>query len=967
MNETDRPAHLPAPVKTTATNVLAFQKGFAAVIPGILRELWARWTKHVPDAKAIYIGFLFLPDDFQSHVVAEGGKCPPVSERDFIPLFRPVLDLWRPDAWGVDHPSLILMRYDGEKLDVDMVWNPWNVGIDVDYVETKFHMWSEALVTGKGEIAMRKLMFSTLEVRRASGDAVCKGLSLDSLSGLSFDWSHRFKVALGHALPAVPVLSAATVKRFEADFLAVLPGIVRDIWAIWSECVPEATQFYLYAGLFPFGKLVCITTAGRGGSLTPAAEQEEAHVLYPLVQLSVGVRGVDFPGRIVIRCIRGGRVDIDMSWDLTRTPTTQEETFDEHLDLEKALRAGSQNAAKRLLHSKPGAPEMRGDVIVTNAEVDGLTVDSFEWSESFRKTLGVWVPPQPDQVKVKAFEAEFAKLIPDIVRKIWKGWTFYVPDATAINILLAIIPHFAVPVGVSPSNGDRSAPPDAAQAAFGQLVAPLYRLGVPGVRGLDFPAFVIVRYVPDTVDIDMRWDLAGTAHDMAGFWNKMLDFNDAYRNGSEDAAKLLLHSTPDRPSNHGDGMVRGVPLAELTAESFRWSESFQKSLYVWKSPVPTAAKVTAFNASLVGILPGLVRGIWASWAFYFWQSAPEATSIIIYLTLLLDKVVLAAVMPSGKDRRSVPPPKGQDYTSHTAELAKLAVGARGADFPAIILIKYDKDKDRVEVEIDWDPTGQGVDVALAEAKIAEWQKKSRKKSDTAAMRAVHLRRGKATDEAEMTLAGALDKITTQSFRWSVAFTQAVTPIKVPGPTVPTVQAFEDHLVASLPHILRWVWDKWTADVPTATSIHIYAPLLGPMTIAVVEPGDGGGAPPLPKMMWLADLQRWLARITYHGVRGTHYPTRLLLRYTPDKVDIDMTWDVVDRTVEKSNVAQVYEKIEEWREALRDKSDDEARWIWHSTPARRANCGDSSVVGADVGELSLGSFTWSEEFRKRLGL
>ncbi|WOO85379.1 uncharacterized protein LOC62_07G008878 [Vanrija pseudolonga] len=965
MSDSDGPSPLSPRVRTTSTNVLAFQRAFAAVLPGIVRELWARWTKHVPDTDAIYIAFLFLPDDFQSDVVGEGGKASdlPHSERDFIPLFKPVFDLWKEDAWGVDHPTLILMRYNGETLDVDMTWSPWDVGQNLAEIEAKFELWSVSLARRMGEIAMRKFMFFTPEVRATSGDAACKGKSLHSLSELSFAWSDRFKVALGLASPAIPVLSAATVKSFEADFLAILPDLVHEIWAKWSVSVPEATEFYLYAAFFPFAKLLSTVIAGKGGRLPPSADQSFAYEFHPLRKLSVGVRGVDFPGRIVMRSIRGEKVDIDMTWDLKRTPADREvDVQTEILGWSLALHERGWYAANKLLHSKLGAETMRGDVLLI-AEVEGLTVDSFQWTEGFRKTLGVWLAPQPDRAKVKAFEAEFAKLIPGIVRRIWSNWVSHVPDATAINILLAIFPLNGVPVAVSPSNGDQDAPPLEATVVSNQdLVTPLYRLGAGGVRGLDFPAFVIMRYMSDLVDIDMRWDLAGTATDMGGFMNTMQSVRDAYRDDGEDAAKLVLHSTPDNRSNHGDGMVRGVALDALTAESFRWSESFQKSLYVWKAPVPTAAQVVAFQASFVGILPSLVRGIWDSWV----QHVPEATGMNVYLALLLDKVALVGVMP--RDGERSPPPDAEDYTSHTAALANLAVGVRGADFPAVILIKYHKDTDRVELEIHWDPTGQGVDIPLAEARMAEWQEELRNKSEAAARRAVRLRRGKPRErvDEEVTLDGRLDKLTAQSFRWSETFASPVAQTRDKEPSVPTVQAFEDKLADALPGILRWAWDKWTADVPNATAINMYADLMGPLVIVGIAPGDRGPAPPLPKQMWIADLQRWLARLFYDGERGVDYPARVILRYcSSDKVDIDMTWENAPPVY--TGLGGTYNKLAEWREALVDNSDDEARWVWHSTPGRRPNRGDASVVGVDVGDLSLGSVQWSEEFRERLGL
>ncbi|WOO85380.1 uncharacterized protein LOC62_07G008879 [Vanrija pseudolonga] len=722
-----------------------------------------------------------------------------------------------------------------------------------------------------------------------------------------------------------PKPTKRSVEAFQTAFAAALPGMLKAMWARWTAYVPDEKAIYINITMLP--EVFMASVVSPGGGKLPEAEQNHLDIFKPLDTLSQsGTCGHNWPARVLMRYDADGKVDVDVTWDRRHVGRDLQECQARFTVWKHAVVLKTEKEWRRLMFFLPEHRSYAGDAYIVDADLQALGNDAFTWSEHFKVVLGV-CEPEPAVLtddKAKWFEDELCEVLPDLVHEIFASWSEYVPDATAINMYITLYERNQLRVTVVPGN--------ASAQDYSFSIQPLAKLAA-GVRGVHFPARIVLKYdkPADTVDLDLTWRPEDTGcATRAEVSAKMEAWFDAV---------WAAHSRPGNPARNGDVTLRRK-IAELSPYWFEWSEEFRRRLGIWDAPEPTLANVKAFEAELVKMLPPLVRGVWQSWK----QHVPDATAISIYLALLPHNLVPFVVAPADGGRR-VPPAKAQEYTAHTRELAKLADNVRGYHFPALILLKYSPD--RVDIGITWDGEGQGVDFAEVVLKMQEWFKASLE-SEAKARSLVHSRRGVASGHGD-------------SFQRSAEFKERLAPKPWPNgpwqPSVSTAKAFEAALAAAVPDVVRKIWRAWVADVPATSAVNIFCGFFEGYMQPEVAPGQGGEVPTGEAMKLVRSEIQALSRLSPPSTkRGIDFAARVYIRYRPDVVDIDITWNEDG----SDGWGLDPRRQAEWRAAVIKDGEDAAMHVIRKE-------GDAAVVGAPLDALSAESFKWTDDFKEKLGL
>lgn len=649
------------------------------------------------------------------------------------------------------------MRYTADgKVDVDVTWARGDVGRDMQECDARFAVWERAVVL-KTEREWRRLMFFLPHFRTYRGDAHIVDADLQTLGKDSFTWLEHFEVLLGLREPEPVVLTEELAKWFEEELWVVLPDLLHEVFASWSNYVPDATAINMYITLYERNNLQLSVVPGNGGrQRPPASAQNYSFSIQPLAKLAAGVRGVHFPVRIVLKYDKpADTVTLDMTWDPEDTgcATRAEVSAKMETWFDAAWDEGD-DAARWAANSPPGKPARMGDATL-HGKLTEMNEWWFRWSEAFERRLGIWEAPDPTLRNVKAFEGELVRILPPLVRGVWQSWKQHVPDATAISMYIALMSGKLLPFIVAPADGGRRAPPPEAQdyTAHTRELAKL----ADSVRGYQFPAVILLKYTPDRVDIEITWSAEGQGSDLAEVVLKMQEWFKASLK-SEAKARSLVHSRRGVASERADVVV-SASLDSLTAKSFQRSPEFKKRLAPpWpRGPwQPTVTTAKAFEVALIEALPAVVRSIWQAWV-----AAVPSTTVVNIFVGFFEGFVWPAMAPG--QGGELPTGEAREFIrDEIQELRRLSPPSkqRVIDFPARLYIRYRPDV--IDIDITWvenESNGSGVDVQ----RIAQWPAAVIKDGEEAAMHIIENLR-------DVSVVGApLGALSVEAFEWTDDF------------------------------------------------------------------------------------------------------------------------------------------------------------------------------------------------------
>ncbi|WOO85378.1 uncharacterized protein LOC62_07G008877 [Vanrija pseudolonga] len=387
----------------------------------------------------------------------------------------------------------------------------------------------------------------------------------------------------GPPAPAPPAPQASSVKTtpakveaFQAKFAELLPRTVREVWQLWTEHVPETTSLSIYLAIIPADLILAYVVNGEpGGPQPPEDPTRFTNTFMPIAMLGgPRTRGEDYPARILVRYTGGAphdKVDVDMTWDpLPYVGASVEDGLKDLFAWHPAATSLGYDGARDTVNRKGGvvAPS---DAVLRGVAVDDVTPKSFTWSADFKRRLGADLT-MPTAAKARDFDAALARAVPSVVRGLWRLWESSIPGANEINVFAALFSSGMLMSNVAAGKGGDE-PDMMAQMGLIQEInglTPLTERGA-GQRGVDFPALLLIRYKPNSVDIDVVWDPAITG-DYGGATRKMHDWRASMAEQGHEAAKRAVIP------NGADETAVGVPVSQLSARSFQWSENFKARL-----------------------------------------------------------------------------------------------------------------------------------------------------------------------------------------------------------------------------------------------------------------------------------------------------------------------------------------------------------------------------------------------------
>ncbi|KAL1410684.1 hypothetical protein Q8F55_004703 [Vanrija albida] len=639
--------------------------------------------------------------------------------------------------------------------------------------------------------------------------------------------------------PNDEIRRAAAVVMFESAFLRLLPGVVRSTWASYSALMPNATEVWIYAAIArQDGQGMAIRMlAAPGCGNHPASNPDPIDYCDPLVGLMQGIRGVENPSRVIIRYMPrhadGERVQVDMTWLPKLAGDTAEDVLDKVKPWVTAIKHADEDKAMYSVHSTSTSRSRTGDIHIAG---DPATLSTS--SSQHSPWLQAWIRGTEGQLKgdraaakiemttmpggkatirnpdervldaaavgngagavtfeggivtlhnvdeatrrasrVLAFEQAFGRTLPGLVRSIWGQFRSLVPDVMAIWIHAVAVDVDGIRKFVflvRTAHGGST--PDNSGAIFDTYCDPLFDL-LRGVRGVDHPSRVVIKYSPrgpdgERVDVVMTWmpEVAGDSLQYAAYnafgWQGLID-----RVG-ELEAMAFIHSTPTARETLGDIWMSGDPATYAVSSKFSpamqsWTLGTEASI-AWPAGPPATTERARFviiiERLFLATLPAVLYAMFAR----FLTAVPEATAIWIYFAHIDDALVSTVIASDGgRNPQSLP-----DFSDCHKGYSMATEGVHGVDVPSRVVIKYMPklpEGERVEVDMTWFSHLSGDSHQAAVSNMEQWRLAMQNRGEEEARLLIHSTPTSLSRTGDISVAGDPEKLATGDCQWSPSF------------------------------------------------------------------------------------------------------------------------------------------------------------------------------------------------------